>query len=166
MNDTPLLDPRFTPPAIERDARLSRLLLEAPAIEAVGVPEETDYISGQSELTFTGGSSRTVFEVWPSEHSARGPAFTAADHSEAPQLLHPESEAHRAARLRVLVLSRSWARSTLSPEDEARLTLLTERLRALIPAVSESQLDALEQAQRALASAAELELDIKGRFGI
>ncbi|MCG7898943.1 MAG: hypothetical protein JAY85_10850 [Candidatus Thiodiazotropha weberae] len=51
----------------------------------------------------------------------------------------------RNAQNRIKLLSRKYARKSLSQEESARLDMLTERLRNLIPEISEAEIQQMEQ---------------------
>lgn len=61
-----------------------------------------------------------------------------------------ESEAELANTDRLKLLARKYALRSLSPEDAARLEIVTERVRYLIPRVTASDFEALERIHREL----------------
>lgn len=54
---------------------------------------------------------------------------------------------------RIELLSRKFARTHLSPEERARLAILTEKKRALNPGLTEDDLDAMNAVEQVLAKA-------------
>ncbi|WP_316367689.1 hypothetical protein [Candidatus Thiodiazotropha sp. CDECU1] len=72
----------------------------------------------------------------------------------------------RNAQDRITLLSRKYARNSLSQEESARLDMLTERLRNLIPEVSESEIARMEHFANTLEEAAQSAKDIADELNI
>lgn len=78
----------------------------------------------------------------------------------------PVTTATRARDQRLALLARKYAASKASPEDEGRIRILTERMRKLVPHVTESDVTRLEEAQAVATDVAQNLAELRARFGL
>ncbi|MEW8050339.1 MAG: hypothetical protein AB2776_20665 [Candidatus Thiodiazotropha endolucinida] len=67
---------------------------------------------------------------------------------------------------RITLLSRKYARKSLSQEESARLNMLTERLRNLVPEITESEVAHMEHLSNVLEKAAQSAQEIADEHNI
>jgi len=79
--------------------------------------------------------------------------------------LQGEDETGNVASKRIALLARAYVRGK-SSEDEARLAILTEHLRELLPPVSEAQWGALDEIASRLDGTAARHKKIRERLGL
>ena len=76
------------------------------------------------------------------------------------------SEADTANRIRLDLLAREYVNKHLSPEEEARLSIVTQRVRRLIPRVTIEDFEALERIAERLQRIGSDDADRRRRLGI
>ena len=94
-----------------------------------------------------------------------GPSFMpslAPLHRETPQI----SEAEAANRARLELLARQYIARQLSTEEEARLVIVSERVRRLIPRVTAEDFEALENIREEAKRIESVDIERRQRLGI
>jgi hypothetical protein len=129
--------PEDTPRSVERDRRFTVLgVLALPlALVTIGTPTTA------SREPFPVARDRTAFAE---EARAEELLLPLSDTMSAAEEASQVSEADVANRTRLALLARQYEAARLSIEDEARLAIVTERVRRLIPRVTVDDFEALQ----------------------
>ena len=83
-----------------------------------------------------------------------------------PQPRSPVSEAEAANHARLILLARQYVAGTLSTEDQARLAIVSERVRCLIPRVTIKDFEALADILEDVQHIESADIDRRRRLGI
>jgi hypothetical protein len=151
--------PEDTPRSVERDRRITALgVLALPlALATMGTPTTA------SRGPFPIAQDRTAFveEVRAEELPLPVPD-TMSPVEEAFQI----SEAEIANRTRLALLARQYEASRLSIEEEARLAIVTERVRRLIPRVTAEDFETLQAILEDVEHIESADIERRRRLGI
>jgi hypothetical protein len=131
------------------------------------VPEGTATIEASEEPGKTGGVTPIERELRNGQKStAVKQARVITDHASVAPGAAPATEVDRVAAQRATLLAKRYETRHLSREQETRLEMLNERLKVLLPPVTEAELQLLEQMALQVKRATERVAEIKRRFDL
>jgi hypothetical protein len=154
---SPYLPPREVP---STPARISKPSERVPA-----ATNGTPTIEAE-EQNAPGNITPIEREINNGQHTALRQEQDVADSAPSPTSAAPSSEMDRVAAHRATLLAKRYETRHLSREQETRLEMLNERLKILLPPVTEEELVLIEQMALEAKRAAARVAKIKHRFGL
>ena len=161
--ETPVVEHPYRPPRETpgTPARISEPLGRVPA-----VTEGTATIETAEEPVKAGNVTPIERELRNGQNTAVKSARTVADRAPAAAGALHETEIDRVAAQRATLLAKRYETRHLSREQETRLEMLNERLKVLLPPVTEAELVVLEKMALDVKRATERVAEIKRRFDL
>ncbi len=161
--ETPVVRQPYRPP---REASGTPARVSEPSERGPAITEGTATIEASDELGGSGNVTPIERELRNGQHVAVMQARVVVDRvPEAPDAALP-TEVDRVAAQRATLLAKRYETRHLSREQETRLEMLNERLKVLLPPVTEAELLFLEQMAVQVKRATERVAEIKRRFDL
>jgi hypothetical protein len=148
---------QFSSPPIEKDTPAIQLLYKGEAFERTQLAGTPVLLFGAAAM-LTGDDLVTYWDL-PGELTGVS-REAKADRGKASRSFSSDGERD----VRLHLLARKYGRASFSPEDEARLEILNERLRGVMQRVREEDVAALESAAQQLEDSRALRKHIEEKF--
>jgi hypothetical protein len=162
--ETPVVGQPYRPPARETLGTPARI--GEPPERVAGVTQGTATIDASDETDEPGYVTPIERELKKGQPTAVMHARAAVAPAPAPSDAGPTNEVDRVAEQRAILLAKRYEMRHLSREQEIRLEMLNERLKVLLPPVTEAELMLLEQMAVQVKNARDRIAEIKRRFGL
>lgn len=163
LDETPVVGQPYKPPPADASGTPARI--SEPPERALALTEGTATIEASEEAEEPRDITPIERELKDGQPTAARPARTVIDDGSAPPDPHL-TDIDRVAEQRGFLLAKRYEMRHLSREQEIRLEMLNERLKVLLPPVTESELMILEQMAIQVKSAREHIAEMKRRFGL
>jgi len=161
--ETPIVGQPYRPP---REAPSTPARLSEPSERTPAVAEGTITIEPRDEPDVPGDITPIERELENGQNAAVAESRAVIGRTPEPSDTAHSTEVDRVAEHRAILLAKRYETRHLSREQETRLEMLNERLKVLLPPVTEAELVLLEQMAVQVKSARERIAEIKRRFGL